>query len=371
MRAKGSATKRGDGRWATSVRLPSGRRQYLYADSQRAVLRKAAALRQALAEGRDGTEDRRTVEAYLTEWLESTTQRVRPSTARRYEQLVRRHALPALGRLTLAQLRPAVLQGLYTDLVAAGLAPATVRQLHAILHHALAQAARWGLVSQNVADLVTPPRVPRYEARTLTAQQARTLLAAVRGDALEALYVLALYTGLRQGELLGLRWADVDLERGRLAVRGTLGRDATGTLAVAETKTARSRRQVPLAPSAVTALRAHGARQAEARLRAGPAWQGTDLIFTEADGRPLNSRELLRGHWYPLLARAGLPRIRFHDLRHTVATLLLEEGVHPRVAADALGHSTTALTLNTYSHVSATVAAEAAARLARLLDDAG
>jgi integrase len=235
-----------------------------------------------------------------------------------------------------------------------------------VLHHALKQAARDGLTVRNVADLVSPPRVPRHEMQTLSAEQARTFLQAAEGDRLAALYVLALSTGMREGELLGLRWRDVDLTHGSLTVRGTLQR-TKGQFSIGEPKTHRSRRPVTLTPQAVAALRKHKATQNEERLRLGDLWQDLDLVFTMEDGRPIHAATLLRHFYYPLLRRAELPRVRFHDLRHSVATLLLGQGVHAKIVADLLGHANIGVTLDVYSHVTPTMQRQAIDALSAVL----
>jgi integrase len=234
-----------------------------------------------------------------------------------------------------------------------------VRQAHAILHKALEQAVRWGELPHNVADLVDPPRLRRRPMTAYGPDEAARLLQAAKGDPLEALYVLALTTGMRQGELLALRWRDVDLDGGRLAVRATLLRTPAG-VGLAEPKTAASTREVELSSIAVDALQRHHAAQSEARLQAGSEWDDGDFVFTNAVGRPINASNLLTRSWHPLLRRSGLQRVRFHDLRHTAATLLLGRGVHPKVVSEMLGHSTIAITLDLYSHVTKTMGQMAA-----------
>lgn len=243
----------------------------------------------------------------------------------------------------------------------------SVRHLHAVLHTAFAQAERWGVVARNVADLVDAPRAPRHEMTALSPSQVRTLIDAAEGDRLAAIHVVAVTTGMRQGELLALRWADVDLDAGTAQVRASLVAERGGGFTFAEPKSARSRRQVMLTRVGVAALRQHRVRQAEERLRAGPAWDDLDLVFANEVGRPLSRANLVGRSFLPLLRRAGLPRIRFHDLRHTAATLLLSRGVHPRISADMLGHATVAVTLDTYSHVTPTMQREAAAALDAVL----
>jgi integrase len=301
-------------------------------------------------------------------WLTAVRPSLRPSTWRRYEQYARLHAVPLLGAHPLADIGPVDLQLLYANRIAAGCSPTSVGHLHRFLHRVFDQAVRWDAAPRNPAKLAAPPRAVRHEFRALTAAQCRRLLAGVRGDRLEALYVVALATGMRQGELLALRWADVDLAAGRLAVRGTLQRDQGGGWAVREPKTHRSRRQVALAPVAVAALRAHRDRQDAERRTVGSRWEDNDLVFANRVGRPLSAQNLVQRHFHPLLARLSLPRVRFHDLRHTAATLLLAEGVHPKIVSELLGHKEVDVTLNLYSHVTPAMHQAAAEALGKLLD---
>jgi integrase len=347
---EGTIYKRKDGRWVASVMLPGGRRKSYYGQTREAVAQKLTNGLKAVQDGLPIPSDQLKVGRYLQEWLQSTTASIRPSTWRRYEQLLRVYAIPALGIVPLARLDPRQVQRLYADCLARGLAPATVRQLHAVLRRALGQAEKWGNVARNVAALVSPPRVKRHDIAPLTAEQARGFLAAAKGTRFEALYMLALTTGMRLGELLGLRWQDVDLDARMLQVRHTLLRTQNG-LHLTEPKTARSRRRIALAPTAVEALRHQRRQQAAERLRLGPAWDEQDLVFANEIGRPIEQGNLLRRSFWPLLSTAALPRIRFHDLRHTAATLLLSQGVHPKVVSELLGHSSIGLTLDIYSHV--------------------
>lgn len=193
---------------------------------------------------------------------------------------------------------------------------------------------------------------------TLPPEQARSLLAAAAGNRLEALYVLALTTGLRQGELLALKWKNIDFDGSALEVRGTLQRVKAG-LVVAEPKTAKSRRRVDLSLAGLAALRQHKVCQAEERLRLGSAWQDNDFVFTDEEGAPIEATKFLRTSFAPLLKAAGLPAMRFHDLRHTAASLLMGRGIHAKVVSEMLGHSQIAITLDLYSHVTPTMQREA------------
>jgi integrase len=256
-------------------------------------------------------------------------------------------------------------QRAYARWLAAGLAAETVRLHHGVLHRALDRAVRWGLLRSNPCDAVEPPKRARAEMATWTAEQAAHVLAATDDDRLAALWRLAVLTGMRRGELLALRWADVDLARATVSVRRTLTRGPTG-LTIGEPKSAAGQRAVALPPSCVAALRRHRACQDERRRRGGEAWVDTGLIFDRGDGQLLHPN-VVWAAFRRLVARRGVPLIRFHDLRHTSATLALEQGIHPKVVAERLGHSDISMTLNRYSHVAAEMQRAAAARLDDLL----
>ena len=261
------------------------------------------------------------------------------------------HVIPALGRVKLKALSPAHLQGLYRDRLDAGLLSCTVQRLHAVIHRALKQALRWGLVSRNVSEAADPPRAQRKEIRPLTPEQVRTLLKTAREDRLEALYVLAITTGLRQGELFGLRWEDVDLAAGRHSVRQTLTTPKGGRR-LGPPKRSKSCRSVKLTAGAVKALTAHRDRQLEEREKLAELWQDNDFVFTTQVGTPVNRHNFFRRCFKPLLEEAGLPRtVRFHDLRHTCATLLLSKNVNPKIVQELLGHANISRTMDTYSHM--------------------
>ncbi len=358
---EGSIYKRGDGRWCASMTLDGGKRKSVYGKTRADVARRLPELQKHKADGLPAVSERQTVERFLQDWLKSASQGLRPRTAIRYEQFIRVHIVPAIGATSLAKLTPQRLQELYADRRVAGLSPASVRQLHAILHRAFKQGMRWGVLVRNPADAVTPPRVERHEMRALDPEQVMTLVDAARGERLEALIVLAVTGGLRQGELLALRWRDIDLEGAALQIHGTL-QPTKGGFVVAPPKTARSRRQVALSMVAVEALRRHRARQIEERLQTGPAWEQPDLVFANEAGAYIDGRNM-RHFLDPLVARAGLPRIRFHDLRHSAATLMLSRGVHAKIVSEMLGHSQIAITLDLYSHVTPTMQRTATAEI--------
>jgi integrase len=246
---------------------------------------------------------------------------------------------------------------------AAGLSPRSVAMERAVLRQALGRAERWGLVARNVAKLADPPRVPRRLVAPLNSEQARQFLEVIRGDRLEALYLIALGVGLRQGEILGLSWPDIDLDAGTLTVRQALQR-VNGKLILVEPKSRTSNRTVALPSLVHDALRAHRIRQLQERLRVGSRWRDDprDLVFLSTIGTPLDGITVTR-RFQALLKAADLPRQRFHDLRHACATLLLSQGVAARVVMEQLGHSQIGLTLGTYSHVSLALGRVAAERM--------
>ncbi len=292
-----------------------------------------------------------TVGDYLDRWLKGSVRgSVKQSTFDRYESVVRLHIKPAIGRLKLKKLSPAHLQSFYQDRLDTGLAPASVNKLHVVLHKALSQATKWNMVPRNVAALAEAPRPAPDEMKTLSAEESRRLLEAARGDKLEALYILALTTGMRQGELLALKWQDVDLENTTLSVRRTLTKDG-GRLLLGEPKTKKSRRTVRLTEAAGRALSEHLTRQVAQIERTGDLYKDEGLVFASEVGTLMNPTNLRRRSFARLLKRADLPPIRFHDLRHTCATLLLQRDVHPKYVQELLGHANIAITLDTYSHV--------------------
>src|SRR5919107_1856572 len=245
------------------------------------------------------------------------------------------------------------------DRLDSGLSPATVQKIHAVLHKALDQAASWSLVPRNPTESVKAPRPAPEEIRPLNREQAKALLEMARRERFEALYVLAVTTGLRQGELLGLKWEDVDLENSLIRVRRTLIRNR-GRLLLGEPKTKRSRRTVRLTEAASQALKEHLARQIEQMERLGDLYEDQGLIFATQRGTLVNPTNLRKRSFAPILEKAGLLPIRFHDLRHTCATLLLSRNVNPKIVSEMLGHATIAITLDTYSHVLPTMPESAA-----------
>jgi integrase len=292
--------------------------------------------------------------------------KVRPSTLANYRRDFVRHIEPNLGRIRLDALRPDHLSRFYAERAGAGLSAYSVRYLHAEIRRALAVAVRWGLVSRNVATMVDPPTLPHHEVEPLTAVEAKKLIAAIRGDPMEARWLIELSLGLRQSEVLGLRWEDADLEKGTLRVRRQLTRRRNfgDELSYAPLKTARSARTLSLPRQLIQVLHAHQLRQSAAK-KAAKEWHDPRLIFATSTGRPIDHRNDTRA-FKQLVVRADIrctvvdsasgkskivPTVRLHDLRHTAASLLLAQGVPARVLMEMLGHSQIGITMNTYSHV--------------------
>ena len=351
---EGTITRRKDGRWEakyTAHTAEGPKRRALYGKTRKEVADKLVRALTDSASGYTFDTETMTVGEYLDRWLnDSDRGSVRTSTYERHEQIVRLHLKPAFGRVKLAKLTPAHVQGLYRHKLDSGLSPATVQKIHVVLHKALAQALKWNLIPRNAADAVKAPRPAAEEMRPLSPDEARKLMEAAQGDKLEALYVLAVHTGMRQGELLALKWDDVDLNEGVIRIRRTLARSG-GRIALGEPKTKGGRRPVYLTGAAVEALRTHLDRQLEDIERLGDLYRDHGLVFTSEVGTLINPTNLRRRSFAPLLEKAGLTRIRFHDLRHTCATLLLTRNVHPKYVQELLGHATVAITLDTYSHV--------------------
>ncbi|MER3399046.1 MAG: site-specific integrase [Chloroflexota bacterium] len=358
---------RGRTDWRAEIRV-GAKRLVRYFKTQREAQLWLAQVRVEAARGLLPEPSKVTLGEYLTFWLENGAKpTVRPPTLRQYEYAVRVHLNPDLGGRRLQELKPADIQTLYSQKLATGLSRRSVQIIHAVLHRALKQAVEWGLLAQNPADRVKAPRPGRREFRVLTPEEAARFLEAARASEYFALFATALGTGLRLAELLGLRWSDIDFEAGTIQVRRTLCW-VRGSWVEGEPKTAAGRRKVVLPPELLGILKEHKRAQAEAKLKAGPGWSSEygDLVFSTRAGQPIPGQSLRRG-LKQVLKRAGLPAIRFHDLRHTHATLLLVGGVNPRVVQERLGHTQVGITLGTYSHVLPDLQREAARQVGQAL----
>lgn len=376
----GSVRRRGSS-WTVTVDLGrdpgTGKRRQAFRTAR--TKREADALLvELLHERHSGLErptGRQTVAEYLERWLRDyVAVSVAPSTATHYGEIVRKRILPALGAVELGELRPPQIQAFYSRLLqtgrvdgAGGLSARSVLRYHQVLHAALHHAVRWQLIARNPADAVQPPRAARRELTTISAVDVSRLLKAADATSIGALARLAVMTGMRRGELLGLRWRDVDLDAGMAHVQQTAQRIAGRGWVFRQPKTRLSRRAIALSPATVQILRRHRREQLEACLLAGSAYQDRDLVFASGIGTPIEPGTINR-IWWRIVAAADVGRIRWHDLRHAHATLMLSAGVHPKVVSERLGHASVAITLDTYSHVLPGLQAAAAAQLDGVLE---
>jgi integrase len=359
MRGHGEGTifRRGStGRWTAMLTLPNGRRRTMTADSRQEVQRKLAAARRELEQGLTAAKPQhQTVIAYLTHWLATKKPDLAPNTYITWEAFLRNHFTPAFHRTPLVKLSALQVQRAEAEWREQGLSSGTVGLMHGTLKQALRDALTLELITRNPLDQLKRPKRAKREMRVLDQEQAQRLIEQCSTNRLGALIVTALATGMRQGEMLGLRWRDVDLDARRLTVQVTLQwlrlDDGTSRPLLKEPKTPHSRRSIALPERLVEELRAHRQRQRLERLALGPAWSDQDLVFCDEVGRPCRPNTIYNTTHTRLLRTAGLPKIRFHDLRHTAATLLLSRGVNPKVVSEMLGHASVTITLDTYSHV--------------------
>jgi integrase len=307
-----------------------------------------------------------TIGELLDFWLETYARpRVRAKSYETYERIIRVHLKPGLGTIRVQALKPEHLQQFYADKLAAGCGKRTVEMCHMRLAQALKMAVEHGQVARNVALVVKPPRARAREMQTWSRDEAHRFLQAASGSSYGPIWAVALATGMRRGELLGLRWCDIDGERRIIHVRQA-AIAVGGEMLIGPTKGDRSRAIHGLPPSILAALREHKARQNAQRLQVGSLWQDHDLVFCSAVGTPIYGQNLAR-EYDRLVKLAGVPRIRIHDQRHTNATLLLADGWDPKLVGERLGHRDVTTTLRTYYHVAQKQHEEAGDRLGALL----
>jgi integrase len=330
--------------WVDAAEGP--KRRYITGETREDVAEKLAKAISDRADGLVFDAGSTTTGEYLTRWLsDSVRGTVQGSTYRSYGRVVDGHLVPGVGRVKLAKLRPDHIRRLYRSMLDAGKATRTVQYAHTLLKRALAQAVMDGLIPRNAAEAVRPPKLKRDEIQPLNADQVRVLLDA-SDERSRALYTVAVRTGMRPGEILALRWSDVDLEAGTVQINRALSEGEFST-----PKTPRSRRRISLSPATVAALKAHRKRQLEERIAKAGLWEDHGLVFPSSVGTPKSQRNLNR-EFKNAAKRAGLPdHFKLYDLRHTCATLLLARNVHPKYVQELLGHASIAQTLDTYSHV--------------------
>jgi integrase len=361
---EGGLYRRADGTWCGSFTVgydEEGRRKrrVVYGKTKTAVQNQLVELQSLSASGGLIDPKRLKVSEYLKHWLEDFARpSVRSSTYASYEIAVRKHIIPYIGYLQLENLQPSHIQQFYRRLEDAKATPRVREYAHVILRRALQQAVRLNLVIRNSCDAVSRPRVPRKSMQCFDSEQAKEFLNAAQGDRFYALYVLALLTGLRQGELFGLQWRDFNLSNSTVFVQRTVY-ELNGKQEIGEPKTEKSRRRIELPDTCVLSLKAH--RQKMLAEGHHNLW-----VFCDEKGNPLRRSNFRKRSFLKIFEGIDVPKIRFHDLRHTAATLLLTEGVHPKIVQERLGHSQISMTLDTYSHVLPSMQREASAKLDRL-----
>jgi len=368
---EGSVYRRADGRWTGAhyvLRPDGGRvRRAVYAKTQRAAVAKLDELVAKTSAGVPLAVESWTVESYASHWMGPVvTPRLRPATVSSYRSTLRLHIVPGLGRYTLRRLTPTHVRALLAAKLEAGLSVRSVQIIHSTLRAMLAEAMRDELVERNVAALVRVPTAEREEVQPWSPEEAGTFLRSARKDRLYALFAVGVGLGMRRGELLGLRWSDVDLDKRVVHVRHTAQRVYGHGMVFGPPKSARSRRDIPLPAVTVGVLLEHRKRQEAERAVIEPYWQETGLVFTTTIGTVIEPRNLARV-LDALVADAGVRRIRLHDMRHTCASLLLAQGVPARVVMEVLGHSQLGITMNLYSHVMPSALREAADAIDRVL----
>ncbi len=372
--SEGSIYQRSDGRWVSVIDLGyrdgKRHRKSIYGKTRKEVQKKLTRALNAKEQGLPVTPERLTVEDWLTTWLKHQEPPARkPKTYTAYENHLRLHLVPALGQIRLAKLQPDDVREFMRAKAAAGFAPKSIAHFRNTLRTALNLAIEDGVIFRNVAALAKPPRVDKPVLRVFTKEEALRFLEVVKGHRLEALFRVALSLGMREGEALGLRWEDIDLEAGKLHIVHSLQRvkrpgQKKSKLELLSPKTDGSRRTIMLPQVLLSPLLAHRTRQQQERAVCGEGWQDTGMVFTTTVGTMLDQRNLLRAFYGimntpdpddpepdPKKKRKLLPRLRFHDLRHSAATLLLAQGVHARYIMELLGHSSISVTMNLYGHV--------------------
>jgi integrase len=365
---EGSIYQRKDGRWAGAVSLGGGKRKTVYGRTAEEARQKITDVKRQVSDGTFVLSDHLTIEQLSRQYIESLSTTVRRSTYRRYERLLSNHVLPFIGMVEISKLQPAQLESIYSRILRKGLSAQSAVHVHRVVHAMLAKATRWQIVGRNVASLVKPPRVEYREMRTLTPQEVKRLFAAAPGTRYEALWRVAIGTGMRVGEILALKWQFVDFDRRSLRVVATLESDPDLGLINSEPKTQSSRRTIHLTDSVLRALESHRARQNQERMKLGDAWTDNDYVFASAIGTPVIMQNLGRRDFKNLCKSAGITGyLRMHDLRHTAISLALSAGVAPTDVANMAGHSNVAVTLQRYAHALPEAPRRAADAIERLV----
>ncbi len=348
---RGYTRQRSKGSWRIAIDMGSDpasgkRRQHFETvrGNKSAAQKRLAELLIEIDKGICITPSKATVATYLERWLQEYAKpNLSPRGFDRYSSIINGDLIPGLGGIPLAQLRPEHLQKHYADRLAVGLSAGTIRYYHAVIHKALQTAMKWGLVSRNVADALDIPRIQRKDMQTWDESEVNCFLEAAKTSHYYVLFYLALFSGMRRSELLALRWQDVDLMFGQISVNRGLHQMRNGGYVFTQPKSVKSRRTIALSPSVSLLLREHKAKQVFERRMLGVTLQDSDLVFSHLD-KPLRPNTVTNA-WRFLAIKAGVKVIRLHDARHTHASLMLKQGIHPKIVQERLGHSTIAMTL--------------------------
>ena len=376
----GSIRRRGKGTYELTIDLgkdSNGRRQRKFVNVKGTRKEADKKLRELAAAVDSGTAldlSKVNLSEFLERWMaDYVATNTAPSTQDGYHFIVRCHLIPHLGNIPLKKLQPAHLQEYYAKALSTGrrdgkggLSARTVKHHHRVLSEALSHAVKWGVLSRNVAQMTDPPRPSRKEINILSPVEIDRLVDAFEGTDYYALVYTALYTGMRRGELLGLRWCDVDLPLATISVTQSLQRLYGGEFSVREPKSAHSRRLIPMPPSLAVLLRRHNEHEEQRKELLGMTDSPTDLVFSRYDGHPLDPSTVSH-NFGDIVTKSGLKNVRFHDLRHAHASLMLRTGASPKVISERLGHSSIAITMDIYSHVMPGLQEEAAIRFEEAL----
>ncbi len=361
---EGSITKRSNGTWRVQVSLGGKRLSFTANTKSECQLWLRKTLDQ-IDQGLTYRGTQTTLGEFLTGWIATVKTSLRPKTAHQYEEITQNYLMPGLGPIKLKDLRALAIDNLYQAQLKAGTGVRTVRYIHSVLHVALVKAVKMGLIGFNPADGATPPRLVTEEMQVLDETQVSQFLVAVQDNRNKALYHLAVKTGMRQAELLGLKWVDLNWTSGLLHIKRQVQRLEGKGFNFCEPKTKSGRRTIQLGETTLQVMREHLANQAVEKALAGTRWKEKDLIFPSSIGTPLDLRNLLRDY-KELLDKAGLPALRFHDLRHTAASIMLKHNIPVFTVSKILGHSKPSITLDIYGHLIPGMQSEAA----RIMDDA-
>jgi len=380
---KGHLTKRSKDSWTIVVDLglkANGKRNQKWKSTKGTKKEAEALLARMLTELEDGVyidAKKTSVSGYLDKWIASIKGSVSSTTHERYKQLCDKHLKPTIGNIALNKLQAIRISELYSVAMESGridgkggLSKQTVLHMHRVLKRALSQAVKWGLISRNPCDAVDNiPKPNKKERLTFTTEETLSLLEQLEGNRLQLPVLLAVTTGMRRGEILGLRWKDIDLDKKRLCIRQIVIETREYGLEVKQPKTDSSSRTIALPRIAIEAIKKYRVEQAQLCLQLGKGLTPESMLFDEFSG--LNIPNRITVNFRSFIKTHGFKHVTFHDLRHTHATHLLEQNIHPKIVSERLGHSTIALTMNTYSHVMPTMQEEAANKVDDMLGNSG